>query len=53
MIKKNEKKECHKCKKEQELNFNKNVYQDISGCYLMCLACNELTSVEFDTDFFD
>lgn len=45
-------KKCHKCKTEQELDFNKNVFQDISGYYLICLACNEWTSIEFDTDYF-
>jgi hypothetical protein len=43
---KKEIKKCCKCKKEQEIDFKTNIYQDISGYYLMCLSCQELTAIE-------
>ncbi len=50
MINKKQMKKCCKCERVQEISFKENVYQDISGSYLMCISCNELTPIEFDTN---
>lgn len=43
--------DCAGCGKTQELKTDKNIFQDITGCYLLCYNCDYLTPTEYDDDY--
>lgn len=47
---------CGNCENEQEIFLNKsifidNIYQDITGKYIICSKCKSLTPTEYDENF--
>lgn len=46
-------KKCSKCEHNQDITTGEHIFQDITGKYVFCTKCRNLTPTEYDEYFFD